>query len=133
YNDAVRQDSVAQELLRRELIAANEAAAARDRLFEAQKRLDVEQKRLELQRGTIDTRLAAQQAEVERLERIVDFRRNELESMNVVAGHRGILQQLDLEIGQWVSPGMQLARVVEPERLKAVLRIPATQAVDIAL
>ena len=133
YNEAVRQDSVSQELLRKQLIAANEAATARDRLEEQKKRLDVEKKRLELQRGTVDSRLQAQEAEVQRLIQIVEFRRRELQSMNVVAGTDGILQQLDLEVGQWVSPGLQLARVVKPERLKAVLWIPETQAVDVAI
>jgi hypothetical protein len=64
---------------------------------------------------------------------IVDFRRKELASMNVVAGTDGVLQRLDLEVGQWVNPGFELARVVKPERLKAVLRIPETQAVDVTI
>src|SRR5690606_35304095 len=57
----------------------------------------------------------------------------ELESMNVVSPSAGVLQQLDLEIGQWVNPGITLARVVQPGRLKAVLRIPEVQAKDVVL
>src|SRR5213075_1625326 len=38
-----------------------------------------------------------------------------------------------LELGQWVNPGMELARVAQPGRLKAVLRVPETQAKDIAI
>ncbi len=51
--------------------------------------------------------------------------------MNVVSPSTGVLQQLDLEIGQWVNPGVTLARVVQPGRLKAELRIPETQAKDV--
>lgn len=136
YSDAVRQDSVNQQLLRDGLIAANLAAASRDRVTELKKRLEVEEQRLELQRGTVDSRLEAQVKEVERFQQIVEFRENELNSMHVVSSTDGILQQLgtgELELGQWVNPGFQLARIVKPERLKAVLRIPETQAVDVAI
>jgi HlyD family secretion protein len=53
--------------------------------------------------------------------------------MEVVAGASGILQDLTLEVGQWAQPGATLARIVEPGRLKAVLRIPETQAKDVVL
>lgn len=53
--------------------------------------------------------------------------------MNVVSPAEGVLQRLDLEIGQWVNPGVELARVVQPGRLKAELRIPEVQAKDVAI
>ena len=53
--------------------------------------------------------------------------------MQVVAGANGQLTELPLEIGQWANAGATLAKVVEPGRLKAVLRIQETQAKDIAL
>ena len=53
--------------------------------------------------------------------------------MRVVAGAPGILQDLDLEVGQWVMPGTTLARVAQPGRLKAELRIPETQARDVQI
>jgi multidrug efflux pump subunit AcrA (membrane-fusion protein) len=51
--------------------------------------------------------------------------------MQVTAGAEGVLQDLDLEVGQWVQAGTTLARVAKPERLKAELRIPQTQARDV--
>jgi hypothetical protein len=53
--------------------------------------------------------------------------------MYVTAGSDGVLQMLQLEVGQWVNAGFELARVVRPERLKAVLRIPENQAVDVVI
>jgi multidrug efflux pump subunit AcrA (membrane-fusion protein) len=53
--------------------------------------------------------------------------------MDVRAGSEGVLQQLNLEVGQWVNPGIELARVVQPGRLKAVLRIPETQMRDVVI
>src|ERR671936_676561 len=77
--------------------------------------------------------LAAQQAQIERLKAVVAFRRKQVESMKVRSVDRGVLSELPLELGQWVTPGALLAKVVQPERLKAVLRIPETQARDLAL
>jgi HlyD family secretion protein len=54
-------------------------------------------------------------------------------SMHVPAGADGVLQELPLELGQWVTPGQRLARVAQPGRLKAVLRVPETQAKDVVL
>ena len=53
--------------------------------------------------------------------------------MIVRAGADGVLQELPIEVGQWAISGATLAKVVQPERLKAVLRIPETQAKDVAL
>ena len=42
-------------------------------------------------------------------------------------------QQVPVEVGQRVVPGANLARVAQPERLKAVVRIPETQARDVQI
>jgi len=137
FNDAVRQDKVNEQLNAQNLITRNEYLLAKDRLKELGDRLDVERKRLDLQTGTIENQLEAQRDEVTKLEQIVRFRRNELNSMNVGAGTSGVLQSLGttgrIEIGQYVQAGTELARVVQPGRLKAVLRIPETQVVDVAV
>jgi hypothetical protein len=54
--------------------------------------------------------------------------------MRITAGESGQLQTLGnptLELGQWVNSGVELARVSQPGRLKAMLRVPETQAKDI--
>jgi HlyD family secretion protein len=53
--------------------------------------------------------------------------------MHVTAGEPGVLQDLTLELGQWVQAGAPLARVAQPGKLKAVLRVPETQAKDIVI
>jgi multidrug resistance efflux pump len=137
HNDAVRQDRVNEELNAKGLITANDYAAAKDRLKEMERRLRLERERLDVQTGSIDAQLEAQRAQVDRLTRIVAFRTQQLESMNVVSGADGVLQRLGqdgrLEIGEYVLAGMELARVVQPGRLKAELRIPETQAVDVVV
>ena len=49
------------------------------------------------------------------------------------AGEDGVLQELNLQPGQWVNAGTPLGKVVQPGKLKAVLRIGETQAKDVAI
>jgi HlyD family secretion protein len=136
FNDADRTHRLYQELLSKSLATANEAAAAADRYEEMKKRLDVERQRLAVMSNQASAQIESQQAQVSQLIEIVAYRRNQVASMNVRAGTTGVLQILGtgvLEVGQWVQSGFELARVVKPERLKAVLRIPETQAVDVVI
>ena len=64
---------------------------------------------------------------------IAQFQRERVRSMIVTAAVDGVVQDLDLQPGQWVISGQQLARIVEPGRLKAVIRIPETQARDVVI
>ena len=83
--------------------------------------------------GAADSQLALQKAQVGRLRAVTEFQRGRVRSMKVMAGANGILQELPLEVGQWAQSGATLARMVEPGRLKAVLRIPETQAKDVTI
>ncbi|MCI0436309.1 MAG: HlyD family efflux transporter periplasmic adaptor subunit [Gemmatimonadetes bacterium] len=138
YNDALREDSVNEVLNRQNLITRNEYLTARDRLRELEARYDFERKSLAVLEGSIEARIDAQKDEVNRLQQIVQFRTEEVESMNVIAPESGVLQRLGgtagrLEIGEYVLPGTELARVVQPGKLKAELRIPETQMVDVTI
>jgi HlyD family secretion protein len=83
--------------------------------------------------AAVDSQLALQRDQVTRLRAVTEFQRGRIRSMKVLAGAHGILQELPLEVGQWAQSGATLARLVEPGRLKAVLRIPETQAKDVTL
>ena len=124
YQDAKRNAEASQELVAKELISTMEASRAVDR---------VEEERLEVMVGAADSQLALQKAQVGRLTAVAEFQRGRVRSMKVLAGAHGILQELPLEVGQWAQSGATLARLVEPGKLKAVLRIPETQAKDIAM
>jgi len=94
--------------------------------------------RLELARGRVAVvqrskrdEIGAQQAQIARRRDIAAFRKRQIDAMRVRAGGDGLLQDLPLELGQWVVPGSVLAKVIRPERLKAVLRIPELQAKDL--
>lgn len=133
YQQAERTYRSNQELAERELIAQNTLQQSRDQLTEMEERLSLERQRLELMERNITRQVAVQESQVDRLQRIVDFQKERLASMHVVAGTDGVLQELNFEPGQWVQPGAQLAKVVQPGRLKAVLRIPEVQAKDVTV
>ncbi|MBI4475911.1 MAG: HlyD family efflux transporter periplasmic adaptor subunit [Acidobacteria bacterium] len=96
-------------------------------------RNEIEQKRLASLADSIKAQLTVQQAEIDRLRALHRLRQNQVLSLQVLAGVKGVLQQVAVEVGQQVGPGTNLARVSDPTNLKAELRIAETQAKDILL
>lgn len=133
YREAMRRLESTRQLAERNLIPRNDLARAQDQAEELATRLELEERRLEVIESSIDERLNAQRGQVQRLRAISEFQHRRAASMRVSAGAAGVVQDLDLEIGQWVMPGQTLARVVSPDRLKAELRIPETQARDLSV
>ena len=133
YEDAKRIAEVTNALDEKGLSSASEAGRARDNLKELAARLEIEQKRLAILNNTIESQISLQRAQVSRLRDIAQFQINRVNSMKVTAGADGVLQDMNLEPGQWVNPGITLGRVAQPGRLKAVLRVPETQAKDITI
>ena len=131
--EAQRRAEADRDLAERGIVARLEAARSGDRAREMAERLRVEEEQMRVLEGSIQSRLGVQRAQVQRLRSIIDFHGQRAGSMRVVAGASGVLQELPLQVGQWVTPGTMLARVVEPGRLKAVLRIPETQARDLSV
>jgi HlyD family secretion protein len=131
--DTERRLDASRELAGRNLIPRMDLQRVEDEATEVATRLELERERLDLLERSLDQRIDAQRRQIERLLAISDFQGERLESMVVRATAPGIVQDLTLEIGQWVMPGQSLARVVEPGRLMAVLRVPETQARDVTV
>lgn len=128
-----RRAQADREMMERGLIARLEAERSDDRAREMAQRVEADEEQLGVLDRSMASRLAVQRAQVERLRSIIAFHGQRAGSMRVAAGAAGVVQDLQLQVGQWVTPGTTLARVVEPGRLKAVLRIPETQARDLAV
>jgi HlyD family secretion protein len=133
HNEAQRNAALAETLAVKELSSPYELHRARDQAAEAATRLAIEEQRLKLLTESMNPQIHVQQEQVVRLRAIDAHRQNEVRGLQVRAGEPGVLQELPLQLGQWVTPGMVLARVVQPSRLKAVLRIPETQATDVRI
>ena len=132
-NEAQRQVTVFEALDKKGLAGTNELAKARDAAAAAQQQLQIERDRLKVLSESIDQQVALAADQVERLKAIDKFREGLVQSMHVTAGEPGVLQELPLLLGQWVTPGTILARVAQPGKLKAVLQVPETQAKDIVV
>lgn len=115
------------------VIAQAELVSSRERAEALATRLEVARERLDVIESAAEEQIRAQTQQVERLQAIADFQRRRVESMIVRAGEEGVLTDLPLEEGQWVTPGQMLARVVKPFPLKAEIRIPETQAADVVV
>ena len=90
-----------------------------------------EAERLQLAEAVAAAELAAEEARVARLRAVFDLKRELVARLEVRAGIAGVLQEVSAEAGQQVAEGDNLARVAEPARLKAELRIAEVQAKDI--
>ncbi len=96
-------------------------------------RNEIEQKRLAFSREVIAPQLAVKQAEVNRLRAQAKLRHDELDALTVRAPMNGVLSALPVEVGAQVQPGFNLARVADPSKLKAEIRVAETQAKDILI
>ena len=133
--NAEREHSTNQRLYdtNPELVAATEFARTRDAVDELRERLLLDEEGVALLEVSAVDQVNAALINISSLTDIVDFQRNRVESLEVTAGVAGVLAELPLDEGQWVQSGATLARVVQPGRLKAEVRIPQTQAQDIAV
>jgi HlyD family secretion protein len=94
-------------------------------------RYEIEQKRYAFAQGSIAPQLAVKQAEVDRLRSQAKLRHDELDALVVRSSMAGVVSALNVEVGAQVNPGSNLARVADPRRLKAEIRIAETQAKDV--
>jgi HlyD family secretion protein len=133
YAAAKRLAAVQDSLDKKGLAGRNELEAAHDQADELKARLDLETQRLEEMKRSAIEQIELNDQQVKNTRAILNEQRKRRESMKVIAGEAGVLQTLPLEYGQWVNPGLELARVAQPCRLKAMLRVPDTQAKDIAV
>lgn len=93
---------------------------------------EIEKQRLAVSAATVKAQLEEQQAKVEQFRALYELKKTQLEELeHVRAGADGVLQELSVEVGQQVTAGTPLAKVVQPEHLKAQLKIPETQAKDV--
>jgi HlyD family secretion protein len=98
-----------------------------------QTRSELEKKRVSVVEENIRAQLQAQQARIDQLRALYELRREQVDQLRVRAGMNGVLEQVPVDVGQQVAPGTNLARVADPTRLKAELRIAETQARDLTI
>lgn len=133
YKQAKLQAEADAELGRQGLTAEITMKLSKMRADQLEMRNEVEKKRLAQLASSVDAQIGAQMADVERLRAALKLRQSEVAQLKVRAGVPGVLQILGdkIEEGAQVGPGTNLARVADPTRLKAELKVAETQAKDV--
>src|SRR5262252_4011520 len=106
---------------------------SKEKADELTTRNDLETQRLTSNERAIDSQMAQQQAKVDEMRTLAQLKQKQLDALKVRAGIDGVLVDLPLQVGQHVSPGTMLAKVVQPNHLIAELKVAETQARDVQI
>jgi len=132
--EQARMESETNEQLKKNgLVAELQYKTAQVKAAELANRDAIEQKRLNFARDSIEPQLASKQAEVDQVKAAAQLKLDQVKALHVKAGMNGVLQQLPVDVGQRVKIGDNLARVADPTKLKAEIKIAETQAKDIQI
>jgi len=132
--EQARMESETNEQLKKNgLVAELQYKTAQVKAAELANRDAIEQKRLNFARDSIEPQLASKQAEVDQVKAAAQLKLDQVEALHVKAGMNGVLQQMPVDVGQRVKIGDNLARVADPTKLKAEIKIAETQAKDIQI
>jgi HlyD family secretion protein len=139
YKQAVLERDANEQLFKDQLISALMLKQKQGAAAELENRLNTEKKRVEMTKAGIRSQLAPQLADIAQKKAAFELQRRRLEDLRVKAGMEGVLQcvcsspTVQVERGAQVNPGTNLARVANPNTLKAELRIAETQTKDIRI
>lgn len=96
-------------------------------------RLQLETERTKVATDAGNAKLAAQQAKIDEMKALYELKEGQVNALHVRAGINGVLQLVPVDEGQHVTPGLNLARVADPHKLKAEIKIAETQAKDVVI
>ena len=133
FETAKLRAEVNEQLFKDGLVSALDLRLSKVTADQAETRNEIEQKRYAFTKDSTAPQLAVKAAEVDRLSSQAKLRHEELDALTVRAGMVGVLQLLPVEVGAQIQPGGNLARVADPQKLKAEVRVAETQAKDILI
>jgi HlyD family secretion protein len=133
YSQANLQAQTDKSLYDLGVISGLTYSASKGKADELTTRNNLEAQRLTLNEKAIETQLAVQQTKVEQARAMLALKQKQQDALSVRAGISGVLVDLPHQVGEHVAPGTTLAKVVQPDQLKASLKIAETQARDIQI
>jgi HlyD family secretion protein len=131
YSQAKIDAEAKAQLAKEGLFSELELKKLKSRADELATRDQIEQKRLEIGLDAIKSQVMVYESRIQQFTALYELRRRQLDSLRVRAGMSGVVQEIPAQVGQQVAIGTNLARVADPGRLKAEVRIAETQARDI--
>jgi HlyD family secretion protein len=133
YSQAKMQLDADESLAKQGLVADLVLKISRVAVQDLANRLKVEQERLAVNSKSTKAQLNAAASRLQQLRVMSKLRRDQVDALKVRAGTGGVLQQVSVQVGQQVTPGLNIARVADPASLKAVLRVAETQIKDVRI
>jgi HlyD family secretion protein len=133
FNKAKMQAQMNEELAKDQLVSALVLKQSQVDAQQLGVRNQIAKDQLESKTESMRAQLAVAQSAVDQARAVLHLTRQQRDELKVRAGLDGMLQLVPVEVGQQVAPGTNLARVANPSRLKAEIKIAETQAKDIQL
>jgi HlyD family secretion protein len=133
YQQAQRQAETDQALFKLGVISGLAYQSSQGNADQLRTRNGLQKQTVDINTQAIASQLAVQKAKVAQAKAVADLKHQQFDALTVRAGIDGVLTDLPLTIGQSVTVGTMLAKVVEPNQLKAELKIAETQARDIQI
>lgn len=137
YEQAKLEAQADENLAKRALVASLTARRSRTKADDLGARLEIEEERLLISGDAVKAQLAVQQADLEKARALLALKLRQVEGLQVRAGIHGVLQQIGdlvtLQVGQRVTPNATLAKIVQPSKLKAQIKVAETQARDVLI
>jgi HlyD family secretion protein len=133
YEQASLQHDVDEKLYKEGIGSDHTRNLSRVREEQLKIRVQLEGERTKIATDSAKARLAAQQAKIDQQKALYQLKKSQLDALHVRAGIDGVLQLVPVEVGQHILPGTNLARVADPKKLKAEIKIAETQAKDVQI
>jgi HlyD family secretion protein len=127
YSQAKLQLDADEVLAKQGLVADLVLKISRVNVQDLANRLKVEQERLAVSSKSTKAQLNAASSRLQQLRVMAKLKQDQVDALKVRAGTSGIVQVVSVQVGQQVTPGLNIARVADPNSLKAVLRVAETQ------
>jgi len=133
YNKARMNAEMKDALYKEKLVSELEMRQAKVDAEQLAVRTQIAKEQLDSKADSMRAQMAVQQSAVDQAQALMALTRQQKDELKVRAGLDGMLQLVPVEVGQQVAPGTNLARVANPQRLKAEIKIAETQAKDIQI
>ncbi|PYR26343.1 MAG: RND transporter [Acidobacteria bacterium] len=133
YNKAKMQAQMNEALAKNQLVSMLVLRQSQVDVEQLGIRDDIAKQQLAGYEESMKARLAVQQSDLDQARAVMALKRRQRDELKVRAGLDGVLQLVPVDVGQQVAPGTNLARVANPSRLKAEIKIAETQAKDILI
>src|SRR5260370_4789491 len=133
YEQAHLQHDVDEKLYKEGIASVNTKNLSKVKEDQLAIRLQLETQRTKISEDSAQSRLLAAKAQVDQAKATYRLRISQSQSLRVPAGITGVLQLVPVEEGQNVAIGTNVARVADPKKLKAEVKIAETQAKDILI